>query len=85
MPGDERQHGENADQATAHSHDDNESLVRLISAALRAILDQQDWPGTGSAEINRMSSPREHRLDSVGALDKAHKIMYNVGIRHIEW
>ncbi len=36
----------------AHGHDD-----LLISAALCSILDQQDWPGTGTAEIIHRQDP----------------------------
>lgn len=43
----------------AHGHDD-----LLISAALYTILDQQDWPGTGTAEI-------VHRADPLHEIDQA--------------
>jgi hypothetical protein len=40
------------DGAIAHGHDD-----LLVSAALCAILDQQVWPGTGTAEIIHRTDP----------------------------
>ena len=42
------------DGAIAHSHDD-----LLVSAVLCSILDQQDWPGTGSAAMVSRGDPLE--------------------------
>ena len=46
------------DGAIAYGHDD-----LLISAALCSILDQQDWPGTGTAAIVSRPDPLEE-IDS---------------------
>ena len=51
--------GSRRNSAIAHGHDD-----LLISAALCSILDQQDWPGTGTAEIIRREDPLREIDDS---------------------